>query len=184
MLLGRRPIAIATMASIITTRMAAASISTSFSVAQSPDGWRLVPSMRLAATPPASKPCGWRFGRAPPGCTEIRPRLRPDAAAAGALPLSLPPDRIGRQMQRRMDRSCTASRGADAAPTTIASPGTPGTTHQPVEASRPRQFARTVAHSPRHARLSLAQRPFPRRSASARRNAPIASSASLACCWA
>jgi hypothetical protein len=36
MLLGRKPIAIATMASIVTTRMAAASISTSFSVAQSP----------------------------------------------------------------------------------------------------------------------------------------------------
>jgi hypothetical protein len=39
MLLGRKPIAIATMASITTTRMAAASISTSFSVAQSPR-WR------------------------------------------------------------------------------------------------------------------------------------------------
>jgi hypothetical protein len=35
MRLGRKPIAIATMASIITTSMAAASISTSFSVAQS-----------------------------------------------------------------------------------------------------------------------------------------------------
>jgi hypothetical protein len=50
MRLGRKPIAIATMASIVATRMAAASISTSFSVAQSPDDWRLVPSMHLAAT--------------------------------------------------------------------------------------------------------------------------------------
>ena len=36
MRLGRKPIAIATTASIVATRMAAASISTSFSVAQSP----------------------------------------------------------------------------------------------------------------------------------------------------
>ena len=36
MRLGRKPIAIATMASITTTRMAAANSSTSFSVAQSP----------------------------------------------------------------------------------------------------------------------------------------------------
>jgi hypothetical protein len=34
--LGRKPITMATMASIVTTRMAAANISTSFSVAQSP----------------------------------------------------------------------------------------------------------------------------------------------------
>ena len=39
MRLGRKPIAIATTASTVTTRMAAASISTNFSVAQSPDGW-------------------------------------------------------------------------------------------------------------------------------------------------
>jgi small-conductance mechanosensitive channel len=30
-----------------------------------PDGWRLVPSMRLAATPPASKPCGRRIWPSP-----------------------------------------------------------------------------------------------------------------------
>jgi hypothetical protein len=62
MRLGRKPIAMAMTASIVTTRMAAASISTNFSVAQSPDGWRLVPSMHLAATRPASKPCGWGLG--------------------------------------------------------------------------------------------------------------------------
>jgi hypothetical protein len=46
MLLGRKPIAIATMANIVTTRMAAASISISFSVAQSPR--RLVPWAKYA----------------------------------------------------------------------------------------------------------------------------------------
>ena len=30
----------------------------------------LVPSMRLAATPPASKPCAWWLGRAPPGSAD------------------------------------------------------------------------------------------------------------------
>jgi len=38
MLLGRKPITMATMASIATIRMAAASISTNLSVAQSPNG--------------------------------------------------------------------------------------------------------------------------------------------------
>jgi hypothetical protein len=46
MRLGRKPIAIATMANIVTTRMAAASISISFSVAQSPR--RLVPWAKYA----------------------------------------------------------------------------------------------------------------------------------------
>jgi hypothetical protein len=46
MRLGRKPIAIATTASTVTTRMATASISTSFSVAQSPR-W-LVPCAKYA----------------------------------------------------------------------------------------------------------------------------------------
>jgi hypothetical protein len=46
MRLGRNPIAIAMMASIVTTRMAAVSISTNFSVAQSPR-W-LVPCAKYA----------------------------------------------------------------------------------------------------------------------------------------
>ena len=63
MLLGRRPIAVATMASTVTTRMAAAYTSTSFSVAQSPfELAGKLPEHLLAATPPASKSCGWRRG--------------------------------------------------------------------------------------------------------------------------
>jgi len=72
--LGRNPVAMAMIASITTTRMAAANTSTSFGMAHPPDGRRLVPSMHLPATPPASKPCGWRFGGV---------RLR---ALAGRLP--------------------------------------------------------------------------------------------------
>jgi hypothetical protein len=50
------------MASIITTRMAAANISTSFGIAQFPDAgafWQV--SVHLNATPPASQPCGCRL---------------------------------------------------------------------------------------------------------------------------
>ena len=64
MRLGRKPIAIATTASTVTTRMAAASISTSFSVAQSPR-WlgALAPSVHLPAVLPPSKPCAGCCGR-------------------------------------------------------------------------------------------------------------------------
>ena len=56
--LGRNPIAIAMMASIVTTRMAAANTSTSFGMAQFPR--ILVPwsSVRPTASTASSKPCG------------------------------------------------------------------------------------------------------------------------------
>jgi len=60
--LGRKPITIATMASIVTTRMAAASISTNFSVAKSPR-W-LAPCAKYAPryNPICIKAVCWQLG--------------------------------------------------------------------------------------------------------------------------
>jgi hypothetical protein len=101
--------------------MAAASISISFSVAQSPDGVRLVPSMGLAATPPASKavwlaapnlrPAAlirlrWRPMRKPHGAGCARGR---DGAASATRALRTAP---ARQMPRRAPSAFRSPRRA------------------------------------------------------------------------
>ena len=57
--LGRKPIAIAMMASIVTTRIAGANSSISFAIAQSPDGWHLGPSVHLDRSAPCIKAVCW-----------------------------------------------------------------------------------------------------------------------------
>ena len=146
MLLGRKPIAIATMASITTTRMAAASISISFSVAQSPDGVRLVPSMGLAATPPASKAVWLAAPNLRPAAL-IRPRWRYARCGSRMVP-GVPGDAIwggaasATQLEVRFHRGRSEQPlAADASPRPVRVPVAPsGLLPTPIPATPVRRI--------------------------------------------
>ena len=129
MLLGRKPIAIATMASITTTRMAAASISISFSVAQ---------SLRWRA------PCAKYGPRCNATCIPVKavwlaaPNLRPAALAL-------------RPMRKPHGAGC--ARGREGGRSSISHAGAP---NSPLEADA---SPRPAPRSPRRASSLLRSPP-------------------------